>query len=130
MGVEGVVRAPFIGGAEIQSQRFSSLHDAVLGVDDVRLAAAVSACQVFHDGFTLRRHIRVKLEGMPVDLEVEFVGELAHGLFESPVTDGAPGTGHIGDDIDAYGIHASSLILKGLPPSSRRAGLAMPAPSG
>ena len=104
--VERVVGAPPLALAEGEADRLAALADRLGVAFDLLGRDAVLARQVLDDLLALRRHLRVQLERLEVQVGLHFAVEPLERAFERVEADRAPGAGDIGDEID---LHRSSL---------------------
>ena len=102
MGVEGVVHPHAFGKGKAEAQLLAKCGHPRAGRGRLLGRGAVFLRQVFGEILTRLRHLRVQLEGMPMDLmrrarAFQCDGKLA-------VADDAPGAHDVGDDIDAQSL--------------------------
>src|SRR5690606_41659392 len=76
-------------------------------------ADAVFAHEMLGGVLAFRRQVRVQLERLPVDLELQFARQLLHGQLQPLVADHAPGADDIGDNIQANCSHDSFHFVAG-----------------
>ena len=70
-----IVRPALQRTPEIQAKRLGGGHDLALGLLHGGRVFAVFAAQVLQNRLALRRHIRIQLEGLPDQLDVDFTLE-------------------------------------------------------
>jgi hypothetical protein len=53
---------------------------------------------------------------MPLDMALIVIPQLRHGLFQPGVTDGTPGAGNVGDDVNLQFVHEMAFCRTDLWP--------------
>ena len=103
VGVEGVVDAAARAHAEREPDRLATGADVLAVLRKLLRRQAVLLAQVFGDVLALGRHVRVQLERLEVQVDLQVGPDAFEGGFEVAQADGAPGAGDVGDEIDLHG---------------------------
>ncbi len=95
---------PHLAPAEVHRQAFRTRRGLGLAED---LLGALDATELAHIGLAQRHRgvvrVRVQLERLPVDIEFRRIGaQQLHALLETMLADPAPGTDHVGVDVDSH----------------------------